>query len=102
MTILTWSTNFGAGLSIFSLDFAFNISSHQVNTRYSSPELHKIVIVNRQCGVGESMCVVILGVGVGEPPSQNFSLAKIAIFDHFIDISSINDHKNSGVGTRTP
>ena len=26
VTIFTWSTNFGAGLGIFSLDFAFNIS----------------------------------------------------------------------------
>jgi len=35
----------------FSLDFAFNIGVSGVNTPYSSSELTKSVIVNRQCGV---------------------------------------------------
>jgi len=37
----------------FSLDFAFNIGVSRVNTRYSSSEPNKSVIVNRQCGGGK-------------------------------------------------
>ena len=48
------------------------------------------------------MCMVILGVGVrGTHPLEIFS-AKIAIFESFIDISSLNDHKNFGGQYRHP
>ena len=61
-----------------SHDFAFNISDSHINTLYSSPETHKSVIVNRQRGGGESMCVVILGVGVaGVDPGKFFFVQKL-------------------------
>jgi len=48
------------------LDFAFNIGVSQVNTPYSSSEPNKSVIVNKQCGVGNSNMYpnFILGVQV--------------------------------------
>ena len=71
----------------FLLNFAFNISSSHINTRYSSQERYISVIVNRQCGSGESMYVVILGVRWGNP-TPNFFSAKITIFQCFTDFPS--------------
>jgi len=48
------------------------------------------------------MCVVILGVGWMEPDPHKILGEKIAIFECLIDISSMNDHKNLGVGTLNP
>ena len=54
------------GLRKFALNFAFNIMVSGVNTPYSSSELNKRVLVNRQCG-GEKLKYVpkfCLGVEV--------------------------------------